>query len=106
MSNDDFFNTGTATTLDIRGGDYQEDCTWSISGDTVVNVFGTDLTRTGLSAGTISGVLQDGTLINVDYRLDEENATLNLNPVPEPASIALGLGMLWPLVFGRFRKKR
>lgn len=88
------------TTLDILGGAFETGKLWNLSDGSVFNVFGTGLVLTGTTSGTLSGTLQDGSSINVNYNLSSFTASsvININPqstqVPEPGMLALfGLGV-------------
>ncbi|MEM9348055.1 MAG: PEP-CTERM sorting domain-containing protein [Planctomycetota bacterium] len=75
--------------ISISGGTFPAGGDWTILGNIVVNVFGSDL---DITDNNLTGTLADGTPLDVELNLSS-GGTVNL--VPEPTSLALlGLGGL------------
>ena len=85
------------TDLDIIGGVFETGRLWNLFGGSVFNVFGTGLVLTGTTSGTLTGSLQDGSSIDVNYSLSD-GSVINIHSqseaIPEPGMLVLfGLGL-------------
>lgn len=98
-----------STTLDIVGGVFEANRYWYLNTGSIFNVFGTGLSMTGTTSGILSGFLDDGSAINVNYYLSD-GSVINLNPEPmsvsAPGTLLLFLASMAPLFLGRRRKDR